>query len=113
MCYMEYVSFRAGKELLKQVDRGIKEFNYSTKSDFFRDAIREKLTKLQEERRKQELIRNLTKFKGIAKKDIQTTDEEMRQIKEEIADKIFADFEKRENERTTNQRQPLQVLKQQ
>ena len=93
---MEYVSFKLEKPVLKQVERGIKEFHYSTKSDFLRDAIRTKLQMLEEERAKKKgwealyAMRGALKGKGKAK-----TDEEFRKITEKAAEEYIAKLEKK------------------
>ena len=74
--------------------KGIKEFNYNTKSDFLRDAIREKLKQLEGERRKkwQTLfaLRGAFKGKGKAK-----TDEEFRKLREKAGEEYIRMLEKK------------------
>ncbi len=76
---MHYVSFRLEGSVLKQIEKGMKEFNYNTKSDFLRDAIREKLGQLEEERKKEKAWQALFAMKGALKgKSKFKTDEEWR-----------------------------------
>lgn len=49
---MENVCLRLDAVLAKQIEKDMKEFKYSTKTEFIRDAIRSKLKELQEEREK-------------------------------------------------------------
>jgi Arc/MetJ-type ribon-helix-helix transcriptional regulator len=49
-CIMETVSLRLDSSIAKQIERDIKEFNYSTKTEFLREAIREKLKDNEKER---------------------------------------------------------------
>lgn len=91
---MHYVSFRLEESVLKQIEKGIKEFNYNTKSDFLRDAIREKLKQLEEERRKEWqalfALRGAFKGKGKAK-----TDEEFRKLREKAGEEYIRMLEKK------------------
>ncbi|MFA6269245.1 MAG: ribbon-helix-helix domain-containing protein [archaeon] len=48
---MKHISIRLGEELANQVSGAMKEFGYSTKTDFIKDSIREKLKELSSERR--------------------------------------------------------------
>ena len=93
---MEYVSFKLEKPVLKQVELGIKEFHYSTKSDFLRDAIRTKLRLLEEERTKKKAWEALFAARGSLKgKGIAKTDEEFRKITEKAAEEYIAKLEKK------------------
>lgn len=56
---------------MNEMDKAIKAFNYNTKTEFVREAIRDKLMQLYEERRKQKAWEKLFamrgKFKGKSK----------------------------------------------
>ena len=75
---MEAICVKLDENVMKNMDKNIKEFNYSTRTDFIREAIRDKLRELQKER----VIEQLRKFKGSAK--FQTTDEQREKIREEV-----------------------------
>jgi Arc/MetJ-type ribon-helix-helix transcriptional regulator len=93
---MEYVSFKLEKPVLKQVERGIKEFHYSTKSDFLRDAIRTKLQLLEENRAKKQAWQALYAARGIFKgKGRAKNDEEFRKITEKAAEEYIEMLEKK------------------
>jgi len=98
------LTVRIEKPLIKVMEQDMKEFHYPTKSDFLREAIREKHLKLEEERRKSEawdkLLALRGKFKGKG-----VSDEEARKIRESVGDEIFADYYKKK----ANQKQLLQV----
>ena len=57
---------RLGSALSKRVERDIKEFNYSTKTEFIREAIRDKLKENERERQWKALFaaRGVLKGKG-------------------------------------------------
>jgi len=71
---------------LKAVDSSIKMHNYATRTDFIRDAVRDKLKQLE----KDNFIKALEKFKGSAK--VQTTDEQREQIREEVGREFAKKF---------------------
>ncbi|MCX6804289.1 MAG: ribbon-helix-helix domain-containing protein [Candidatus Diapherotrites archaeon] len=106
------LTVRIEKPLIKVMETDMKEFHYSTKSDFLREAIREKHLKLEEERRKNAAWDKLFSMRGKLKHKGTGTWEEYRQIREELADKKFAEFEKR-LQKEANQKQPLQAFAQQ
>ena len=100
------LTLRIEKSLLKVMETDMKEFHYPTKSDFLREAIREKHLKLEEERRKSEawdkLLALRGKFKGKEK-----SEEEYRRIREKVGEKFLKELEKKFN---VNQNEPLQAL---
>ncbi|MBU0662706.1 MAG: ribbon-helix-helix domain-containing protein [Candidatus Diapherotrites archaeon] len=74
---MEYVSLKLEERVLKEVEKGMKEFHYSTRSDFLRDAIREKLAALDKKREEKRGWEALFAAKGMFKgKGKFKTDEE-------------------------------------
>jgi len=60
---METISLKMDNNLLKNIDGSLKSNNYSTRTEFIREAIRDKLTAIE----KQEAIRGLAKLKGSVK----------------------------------------------
>jgi len=68
---METISLKLEDGLLKEVDQTLKKNRYSTRTEFIRDAIREKLSDLE----KDELLRQVAKLRGSSKR--RTTDEEL------------------------------------
>ncbi|MFH0955058.1 MAG: ribbon-helix-helix domain-containing protein [Candidatus Micrarchaeota archaeon] len=51
---MESVSLKLETGLAKQIEKDIREFHFSTKTEFIREAIREKVKTNEEARRKKE-----------------------------------------------------------
>lgn len=84
---MEIISLKVDETMLHNMDNIIRDHNFSTRTEFIRDAIREKL----EELHRDELMNQFLALKGKAKKN--TTDEE----REKIRDKVFDDLLKKHN----------------
>lgn len=84
---METISFKLQEDILNKIDSKIKPLNYNNRTEFIRDAIREKLSKIEKEDIKAKLKANLGCFKG--KRISNKTD---RQIREEVAEEIFKKF---------------------
>lgn len=79
---MEAINLKLEKNLLKNIDSSLKRFNFSTRTEFIRDAIRDKLTDLQ----KEEAIKKLAELKGNLKGKAKMDYEQAREI---AARKIF------------------------
>lgn len=75
---MQTVCIKIEENLLEKMDKSIKDYGYSTKTEFIREAIREKL----EDDEKGKLIRDFLKFRGRAKK--KTTYDENRRNREKV-----------------------------
>ncbi len=74
---METISLKIDENMLNNVDNTLKKHNFSTRTEFIRDAIRDKLENLTRE----ELINKFMSFKGKSK--IKTTNKERKQIREQ------------------------------
>ena len=61
---MEAITLKMDGGVLKEIDRRLKEFRYGTRTEFIRDAIREKLSELE----KAELMRVVAKIRGSSKR---------------------------------------------
>lgn len=86
---MEHVSIQLDSGVAKRVEKAMKEFHYSTKTEFIRESIRDKLKQLSEEREKAKAWQALYNARGIFKgKGKAKTDEEFR----EITEKATADY---------------------
>jgi metal-responsive CopG/Arc/MetJ family transcriptional regulator len=71
---MESINLKLEPGLLNTIDNSLEKFNYSTRTEFIRDAIRTKLTELE----KEEAIRKLTGLKGSLKGKARMSEEEAR-----------------------------------
>ena len=75
---MEAISLKLDENLLQNMDQSINKYNFSTRTEFIRSAIRDKLDNL----KKDELIEQFLKFKGKANKKISDSEyEKIRKIK--------------------------------
>ncbi|MEW6408322.1 MAG: ribbon-helix-helix domain-containing protein [Patescibacteria group bacterium] len=79
---METISLKLEGGLLREVDQTLKRNRYSTRTEFIRDAIREKLSDLE----KDELLRQVAKLRGLSKR--KTTDEELHKAGEKAFEMI-------------------------
>lgn len=79
---METISLKLDKTLLKNIDKNLSKHNFSTRTEFIRTAIRDKLEGLT----KEELIKEFLKFKGASGK--LTTEKEYERIREQAIKEI-------------------------
>ena len=84
---MELITFKAETNLIKSIDKALKNSLYSTKTELIRDSIRRRLTELE----KEEAIKTLIKLKGSLKGKRIRSDEEANQIMEAKLKKLFLD----------------------
>lgn len=69
---MEVVSVKFKEDVLKNIDDSIKKHNFNSRTEFIREAVRDKLSKLE----KDTAIRKLAEFKGKFKSRSRISDEE-------------------------------------
>jgi len=81
---METVSLKLDSKMLNEIDSKVKKERYGTRTEFIRDAIREKLSELE----KDELLRSVAKLGGYSKR--RTTDKQLH----EAGEKAFELLEK-------------------
>ncbi|MDO8627002.1 MAG: ribbon-helix-helix domain-containing protein [Candidatus Diapherotrites archaeon] len=90
------MSIKLESGLAKEIESVLKEFKYSTKTEFIRDAIRTKLKELSDERRKekawQALFAARGSLKGMGKSK---TDEEWLENRKKYSEEIFNKLEKK------------------
>ncbi len=79
----ELVTFKMEKEFLREVDKTVKETNFQNRTEFIRNALREKI----DEAKLKKAMIEIAHLKGAAKK--KTTDEEYERIREHV----FKEFE--------------------
>jgi len=79
---MEAISLKLDESMLNVIDRNLKKHNFSTRTEFIRAAIRDKLEGL----KKEELVEEFLKLKGRAKK--KTTDKEFEKVKEKAFEEL-------------------------
>ncbi|MBI2448818.1 hypothetical protein HYV49_00800 [Candidatus Pacearchaeota archaeon] len=79
---MESVSLKLEKNFLKDLERIIKNYRYSTKTEFIREAIRDKMDEIE----KRGMLKNLEKVFGSSKH--KTTDEDLHKAREKAFEKL-------------------------
>ena len=84
---METISLKLEEGILEEIDLKLASHRYSTRKEFIRDAIREKLS----EHEKNELLKTVAQLRGSSKKT--TTDEQLHTAREQA----FELLEKRKN----------------
>lgn len=75
--------------LLEKMNKKMKDAGYSTKTEFIREAIRDKLSGPSTE----ELMKEFMKFYGKAKKH--TTYEENRKTREKVSKELMAEMDRK------------------
>ena len=83
---MESVSLKLENEFLKIIEKTMKKHNYSTKTEFIREAIRDKIDELE----KKEALTRLQKIYGASKR--KTTDEALHIARERAFDELDKRF---------------------
>ena len=76
---MQAITIKMEDRLLEELDQKLEEYIYSTRTEFIRDAIREKLSELE----KEEVLKNLAQLKGSSKR--KTSDEQLHIAREKLA----------------------------
>jgi len=74
---MDSLTIKLDEGMLKDIDRIIKEHRYSTKTEFVREALREKMTKIE----KETLLKQIMALRGSSK--TKTTDAKLHKIRDE------------------------------
>ena len=78
---MESITIKVEKELSQEIEKAMKP-DYTTKTEFIREAIRDKIKRI----RKEKAIDELKKYFGKSK--VKTTYEQERKIREEVGKKF-------------------------
>jgi metal-responsive CopG/Arc/MetJ family transcriptional regulator len=93
---METISLKIDDGMSKKISSVMKEFNFSTKTEFIREAIRKNISNYELEQKRKEQWDKLLNLKGKFKgKTREMSDQEFRKIKKNVAEKILSDFEKK------------------
>nr|MBI4156510.1 hypothetical protein [Candidatus Woesearchaeota archaeon] len=75
---METISVKFEDNFLGDIEKIMKKHRYSTRTEFIREAIRDKIIDLE----KEELLKNLDKLYGSSKR--KTTNKELHKVREEV-----------------------------
>lgn len=76
---METICIKLEDTMLEEIDQKLKGHRYSTRTEFVRDAIRQKLSEFE----KEELLKKIAQLRGSSKR--KTTDEQLHKARELLA----------------------------
>ena len=97
---MENLSLKLESPILKQIEKRMAEFNYSTKTEFIREAIRDKLQILDKEVERKKAFAALYNARGIFKGQGKAkTDAEFSELRAKAGDDYLAQLEKQFNQK--------------
>ena len=83
---METITFKLQEDILNKIDQLLKPLHFNNRTEFIREALREKINKID----KEEILEALIKFKGSAKTKV--SDERLHKIREKAARKYADKF---------------------
>lgn len=86
---MEAVTVKFQEDVLKKIDETISEHNFNSRTEFIREAVRDKVAELS----KEDLVKEFLKYRGKARK--KTTYEENRMTKEAVSRELLAELNRR------------------
>ena len=92
---MKTISLKLSETVAKEIDTVMGKFPYNTKSEFIREAIREKLYEFRYGHSYKEAMRNLRNNFGASK--VKTTPEDDRKIREKVSKELEEELRKRFN----------------
>jgi Arc/MetJ-type ribon-helix-helix transcriptional regulator len=95
MYFMDVLTVRLDNNISKKIDVILKEFNYSTKTDFVREAIRTKVTEFEETRERKEILKNLEKNFGSIKTNKSIKENNI--LIKKAGEEFIREFEKKHN----------------
>jgi metal-responsive CopG/Arc/MetJ family transcriptional regulator len=78
---MEIITFKLQGDILREIDDILRPLHFSNRTEFIREAVREKLNKIE----KDLFLDELEKFKGAARTRV--SDKRLHKIREEVAKK--------------------------
>ena len=90
---MEPITIRFEDTLLEKISTVMKKHHYATKTEFIREAIREKIKDLE----KEEALARVRKLYGASKR--KTTDEQLKKVREISFEELKKEIEIRQNPR--------------
>lgn len=83
---MQVLNIKIEESILKEIDKTLKKHRYSTRTEFVREALREKMSKLE----MQELFKGLEEFRRHNKR--KTTDADLHRVRGELAKELEKEF---------------------
>lgn len=86
---MQVITLKLQDSTARKMEKTMKAFDYVTKTDFIREAIRDKLRALEREKA-------LLKLKSLqGKAPVKYSDEEFRKIREKVGEELFKEFNRK------------------
>ncbi|MEW6295647.1 MAG: ribbon-helix-helix domain-containing protein [Candidatus Diapherotrites archaeon] len=86
---MDVLTVKLGEGFLKKINKAMRKFNYSTKTEFIREAIRDKLDALENRR----AMKRLYAVKGTASRAV--SEEELEAVREKLSRELERELSKR------------------
>ena len=83
---MEVLNIKIEKGLLQEIDQNLKKYRYSTRTEFVREAIRDKLSELE----KDDLLKAVAALQGVSKHN--TSDKQLDKARTQIAKELQEKF---------------------
>jgi len=83
---MQAITVKMEDKLLEEIDQKLEDNRYSTRTEFIRDAIREKLSDLEKEK----VLKNLSQLKGFSKR--KTSDDDLHKAGEKVFELLERKF---------------------
>ncbi|MFC1697416.1 CopG family ribbon-helix-helix protein [Nanoarchaeota archaeon] len=86
---MDIITVRFQENIIEELDKTILKHNFNSRTEFIREAVRDKLSELS----RNELIQEFMKFRGKAK--VKTSDKRLREIREEVSKELMDELDKK------------------
>ena len=86
---MEAISLKLDENMLQHIDKSLKNHDFSTRTEFIRTAIRDKLQEL----KKEDFLEEFMEFRGKAGK--KTTDKENKLTRKIVSKELLQELDKR------------------
>ena len=83
---MQIINFKLQENIIKEIDRSLKSFNYNNRTEFIREAIRDKIEELDTKRR----LRMAEKALASAPRKV--SDRQIKQARERIGKQFYKRF---------------------
>jgi metal-responsive CopG/Arc/MetJ family transcriptional regulator len=85
---MEPISVKLDERFLRRLEVFLRKHHYTTKAEFIREAIRERIKQIE----KEETLARVRKIYGASKKKKKTTDEELHEAGKEVFEELEKEF---------------------
>ena len=85
---MEIVSVKFQEDILKKMDKAIEQHNFNSRTEFIREAVRDKMVEID----RGELIKQFLSLRGKGKPKSGLSDEE---IREQVSKELLEELDKR------------------